>query len=196
MSDLETFRAETRQWLEANCPPSMRRDIGDENEAIWGGRNFVFKNPEAKLWLERMGAKGWTAPTWPKEYGGGGLSRDEAKILEREMARIKARPDAAFVRHLDAGAGAAGICQRRTETRTSAENRARRNPLVPGLFRAGRGIGSGQPCARAARTRAIISSSTARKSGRPMPIRPTGFSASCAPTRRRSTKAFRSSCST
>ncbi|HUJ02200.1 MAG TPA: acyl-CoA dehydrogenase family protein [Rhizomicrobium sp.] len=92
MSDLESFRAETRAWLEANCPPSMRRDIGDENEAVWGGRNFAFKNPEARLWLERMGAKGWTAPTWPKEYGGGGLSRDEAKILEREMARIKARP--------------------------------------------------------------------------------------------------------
>jgi alkylation response protein AidB-like acyl-CoA dehydrogenase len=92
MSDLETFRAETRAWLEANCPPSMRRDIGGEDEAVWGGRNFVFKNPEAKLWLERMGAKGWTAPTWPKEYGGGGLSREEAKILEREMARIKARP--------------------------------------------------------------------------------------------------------
>jgi alkylation response protein AidB-like acyl-CoA dehydrogenase len=92
MSDLETFRAETRAWLEANCPPSMRRDIGGEDEAVWGGRNFVFKNPEAKLWLERMGGRGWTAPTWPKEYGGGGLSREEAKILEREMARIKARP--------------------------------------------------------------------------------------------------------
>jgi len=92
MSDLESFRAEARAWLEANCPPSMRRDIGEENEAVWGGRNFAFKNPEARLWLERMGAKGWTAPTWPKEYGGGGLSREEAKILEREMARIKARP--------------------------------------------------------------------------------------------------------
>ncbi|HEV2562535.1 MAG TPA: acyl-CoA dehydrogenase family protein [Rhizomicrobium sp.] len=92
MSDLETFRAEVRDWLEANCPPSMRRDMGGEEEAIWGGRNFTFQNPEAKLWLERMGAKGWTAPTWPKEYGGGGLSREEAKVLEREMARIKARP--------------------------------------------------------------------------------------------------------
>jgi len=92
MSDLEAFRAETRAWLEANCPPSMRRDIGDENEAVWGGRNFTFRNPDAKLWLERMGERGWTAPTWPKEYGGGGLSREEAKVLEREMARIKARP--------------------------------------------------------------------------------------------------------
>jgi alkylation response protein AidB-like acyl-CoA dehydrogenase len=92
MSDLETFRAEVRDWLEVNCPPSMRRDMGGEEEAIWGGRNFTFQNPEAKLWLERMGARGWTAPTWPKDYGGGGLSREEAKVLEREMARIKARP--------------------------------------------------------------------------------------------------------
>ena len=47
MSDLETFRAETRAWLEANCPPSMRRDMGGEEEAIWGGRNFTFQNPIA-----------------------------------------------------------------------------------------------------------------------------------------------------
>nr|WP_202899461.1 acyl-CoA dehydrogenase family protein [Kordiimonas gwangyangensis] len=33
----------------------------------------------------------WTVPTWPKEYGGGGLSKDEAKILASEMKRIKAR---------------------------------------------------------------------------------------------------------
>ena len=92
MSDLETFRAETRDWLEANCPPSMRGEMGGEDEAVWGGRNFVFKNPDAKLWLGRMGARGWTAPTWPREYGGGGLSREEAKILDCEMARIKARP--------------------------------------------------------------------------------------------------------
>ncbi len=92
MSDLEAFRAETRAWLEANCPPSMRGEMAGEEEAVWGGRKFEFKNPEARLWLERVGERGWTAPTWPKEYGGGGLSREEAKILEREMARIKARP--------------------------------------------------------------------------------------------------------
>ncbi|PTT71915.1 acyl-CoA dehydrogenase, partial [Pseudomonas sp. HMWF010] len=52
----------------------------------------VWKNPDAKLWLERMGAKGWTAPTWPKEYGGGGLSKEQAKVLEQELRRLKARP--------------------------------------------------------------------------------------------------------
>ena len=94
MSDIETFRSETRQWLEANCPPSMRGMGGGafEDDAVWGGRKATYKNPDAKLWLDRMAAKGWTAPAWPKEYGGGGLSKDEAKVLSQELARIKARP--------------------------------------------------------------------------------------------------------
>lgn len=59
---------------------------------VWGGRKQVFKNPDAKLWLDRMAERGWTAPTWPKEYGGGGLSRDEAKVLQQEMAKLRCRP--------------------------------------------------------------------------------------------------------
>jgi alkylation response protein AidB-like acyl-CoA dehydrogenase len=88
---LEAFRADTRKWLEENCPPSMRTPMPDD-EVVWGGRNATFKNPESKLWLDRMGEKGWTSPEWPKEYGGGGLSRAEARVLEQEMRRIKARP--------------------------------------------------------------------------------------------------------
>ncbi len=96
MSDLETFRSETRAWLAANCPPSMRTPMV-EDEVIWGGRNQVFKNPDSKLWLERMAEKGWTAPTWPKKYGGGGLSKDENLILEQELKAISARsPLASF----------------------------------------------------------------------------------------------------
>ncbi len=89
--ELDGFRTEARTWLEANCPPSMRTPA-PEDEAPWGGRKFTWKNPEAKLWLERMADRGWTAPTWPREYGGGGLSRDQAGVLAQELARIKARP--------------------------------------------------------------------------------------------------------
>jgi alkylation response protein AidB-like acyl-CoA dehydrogenase len=92
MADLEAFRAETRAWLEANCPHSLRSPMHSEEDYIWGGRDFVFKNPESKLWLERMGAKGWTAPIWPKEYGGGGLSTAENAVLQSELKRIQARP--------------------------------------------------------------------------------------------------------
>jgi alkylation response protein AidB-like acyl-CoA dehydrogenase len=91
MAELDDFRAETRAWLETNCPQSMRTPMPGE-ETPWAGRKGTYKNPDTKLWLDRMAAKGWTAPTWPKAYGGGGLSRGEAKVLEQEMGRIKARP--------------------------------------------------------------------------------------------------------
>ena len=91
MENLETFRQETRDWLEANCPEDMRQPMRSEDDQCWGGRNWVFTSDGQKLWLERMAAKGWTAPRWPAEYGGGGLSGSEAKILGEEMARIGAR---------------------------------------------------------------------------------------------------------
>ena len=91
MADLETFRAETRAWLEANCPAEVRGPLDNEEDRVWGGRNPTFKTPAHKLWMERMGAKGWTAPEWPVEYGGGGLSREEAKVLASELRRIDAQ---------------------------------------------------------------------------------------------------------
>jgi len=90
LQDLNSFRQETREWLEENCPPSMRTPM-PEHEKCWGGRNCEFVSEDQKLWLERMAAKGWTAPNWPTEYGGGGLGKDEAKILREEMAAITAR---------------------------------------------------------------------------------------------------------
>lgn len=91
MQDLETFRADTRAWLEENCPASMRTPM-PENETVWGGRRATFANPDSKIWLDRMADKGWTTPTWPAEYGGGGLSKAESQILAEEMQRIGARP--------------------------------------------------------------------------------------------------------
>ncbi|KKI17412.1 MULTISPECIES: acyl-CoA dehydrogenase family protein [Sphingomonas] len=91
MTDLDQFRAETRAWLEANCPPEMREPIRSEKDSVWGGRDQSAMTPAQKQWMDAMGAKGWTVPDWPKEYGGGGLSAAETKILREEMARIRAR---------------------------------------------------------------------------------------------------------
>ncbi len=91
MTALEDFRKETRSWLEENCPQSMRSPA-TEDETVWGGRNETYPNPDAKLWLDNMGAKGWTCPTWPKEYGGGGLNKAEARVLQEELRQIHARP--------------------------------------------------------------------------------------------------------
>ncbi|HEY0326196.1 MAG TPA: acyl-CoA dehydrogenase family protein, partial [Allosphingosinicella sp.] len=91
MADLEAFRSETRAWLEANCPPEMREPMRDEGDYCWGGRNPTFKNEAQKRWMDAMAERGWTVPDWPTEYGGGGLSPAETKILKQEMARIGAR---------------------------------------------------------------------------------------------------------
>jgi acyl-CoA dehydrogenase len=91
MSDLETFRKETRAWLEENCPAEMRDGAGGEDNICWGGRNWEFQSDAQKTWLHRMAEKGWTVPAWPKEYGGGGLSKEEVKILKSEMRDMKAR---------------------------------------------------------------------------------------------------------
>jgi len=91
MTELETFRKETRAWLEENCPQSMRLPVTSTADLCWGGRNCKFASEDQRVWLERMVSRGWTAPEWPTQYGGGGLSKEEAKILREEMARIRAR---------------------------------------------------------------------------------------------------------
>ncbi len=91
MENLENFRKETRAWLEANCPPEMRRSSQSEDDTCWGGRHWKFQSDAQRQWLERMAAKGWTVPEWPREYGGGGLSRDEAKILRQTMRELNCR---------------------------------------------------------------------------------------------------------
>ena len=91
-SDLDQFRAETRAWLEANCPPEMRKPVRDEGDVYWGGRNAAFKSEAQRQWFEACRDKGYTVPAWPKEYGGAGLTPAQAKVLREEMAAINARP--------------------------------------------------------------------------------------------------------
>ena len=89
MADLEQFRADTREWLSDNAPTGVRGLILALGEGNWGGRRATYPNPDMKRWLEVMAERGWTAPEWPSQYGGGGLSRAEAKILREELATLK-----------------------------------------------------------------------------------------------------------
>lgn len=66
---LEAFRQEARDWLNQEFP-ALKTD-----HAAWG---------------KKLGAKGWATPTWPAEYGGGGLSQKQAQVLAQEMATIGA----------------------------------------------------------------------------------------------------------
>jgi alkylation response protein AidB-like acyl-CoA dehydrogenase len=86
VSELQNFRHEVGEWLATNCPPSLLGNEATPFDGNWGGRKAVWENPDEKLWLERMVARGWTAPTWPVEFGGGGLDDDHARIIREEMA--------------------------------------------------------------------------------------------------------------
>lgn len=92
MDNSAAFRQEVRQWLEENCPESMRSPVPNMESQSWGGRNAHFQTPDQKLWFERMRDKGWFCPEWPTQYGGGGLNAEQAAILREELKRINARP--------------------------------------------------------------------------------------------------------
>jgi len=91
MSTIDQFRLQTRNWLQDNCPDSMRTKMV-VGEDIAGGSKRRSTNPEAYVWLQRMAEKGWTVPTWPREYGGAGLAKAEFLVLLDELQRINARP--------------------------------------------------------------------------------------------------------
>jgi alkylation response protein AidB-like acyl-CoA dehydrogenase len=83
--DLDAFRAEARDWLKANFPPALK---GRQMMMMTEGSGPDGGDYEA--WRKAMGEKGWGVPTWPKAYGGGGLTAQQARVLNQEMASIGA----------------------------------------------------------------------------------------------------------
>jgi alkylation response protein AidB-like acyl-CoA dehydrogenase len=84
-TDLEAFRKEVREWVGANFPASLKTIA---NPMMREER--VTPTPDQEAWRKAVGAKGWGTPTWPKEYGGGGLSSAEARVVQGEFARAGA----------------------------------------------------------------------------------------------------------
>ncbi len=83
--NIDSFRAEARDWLSANFPASLKGKgaMMFAEGAASGGGDF-------RAWTKAMGEKGWGTPTWPKAFGGGGLSTAEARALQQEMNAIGA----------------------------------------------------------------------------------------------------------
>jgi alkylation response protein AidB-like acyl-CoA dehydrogenase len=92
MADLQEFRESVRSWLETNAPKSLRGKLQDATFAYSGGRRKHMPHPDCQPWLDMMAEKGWTIPFWPKEYGGGGLDKEETKILQEEIRRLELPP--------------------------------------------------------------------------------------------------------
>jgi alkylation response protein AidB-like acyl-CoA dehydrogenase len=83
-ADLDAFRAEAREWLAKNFPKSL----ANQPMAMIPGAET--QTADHKAWKQAMADKGWGAPTWPTQYGGGGLSGGEARVLQQEMDRAGA----------------------------------------------------------------------------------------------------------
>jgi alkylation response protein AidB-like acyl-CoA dehydrogenase len=80
--DLEVFRGEARKWLEANFPASLRGKGG-----MMMGEEAPALTSDFARWKTAMADKGWGTPTWPTQYGGGGLTQKQARVLQQEMNR-------------------------------------------------------------------------------------------------------------
>ncbi len=80
--EAETFRGEIRAWLETNLP------VG------WTDDDFEMDDEEREAfvveWTQKLFQGGWICASWPKEYGGKGLSTMESVVLSEEFARVGA----------------------------------------------------------------------------------------------------------
>ena len=97
-TERDAFATEVREWLAANYPAELRDpNRRSDPEAGWGGRAFEGSSDPQIVWMRRVAEKGWTAPTWPADYGGGGLTADQARVVERELSAGRYRaPLASF----------------------------------------------------------------------------------------------------
>ena len=86
MTSLDVFRSETRDWLQANCAEAIR-GLG---LSFSGGDKEPITNEDHKAWFDACVDRGYTVPSWPKEYGGAALSSAEVKVLHEEMRAIRA----------------------------------------------------------------------------------------------------------
>ncbi|TNF88282.1 MAG: acyl-CoA dehydrogenase [Gammaproteobacteria bacterium] len=84
-NDLNAFREEAREWIAGNFPESLRgKGLGMEAEE----RDSL--DADMDLWRDRLASQGWGAPTWPKEYGGAGLTQAHARIINDELTKAGA----------------------------------------------------------------------------------------------------------
>jgi alkylation response protein AidB-like acyl-CoA dehydrogenase len=77
----DAFRADIRTWLEANLPQALRDKVLNHKR---------LKRDDYASWHRLLGARGWSAPAWPVEYGGPGWNATQRHIWDEECARIGA----------------------------------------------------------------------------------------------------------
>lgn len=87
MRELDDFRSHIRSWIADNAPRSLWGTAISPFEGYWGGRRGTFASDDQRRWFEAALPEGLTAPAWPREYGGAGLSREQARAFSEELSR-------------------------------------------------------------------------------------------------------------
>jgi alkylation response protein AidB-like acyl-CoA dehydrogenase len=82
--ELEDFRKDAGAWIAANFPASLA------GKGALASLEIGAATGDLAAWRKAIGARGWATPTWPTQYGGGGLSPQQAKALSQEMAKAGA----------------------------------------------------------------------------------------------------------
>jgi len=80
------FRAEVRSFIERALPADLRAPHSIRSGLQGGG----WGGTSAKAWRRKLAGRCWTAPAWPKEYGGAGMTVMEQFIFNEEMALARA----------------------------------------------------------------------------------------------------------
>lgn len=78
----EKFRQEVRAFLQKEVTPQVVEEVGFALEP----------GPHTRMFLKKLGAKGWLAPAFPKEYGGLGTTRIQQFIITDELSYHRAQP--------------------------------------------------------------------------------------------------------
>ncbi len=81
--ELSGWRATVREFVHSNW---VTNDAKDEH-ATHGPHAAAYEEVDEKThaWLERLSARHWIAPAWPKEYGGAEMSVLEQFVLNQEL---------------------------------------------------------------------------------------------------------------
>ena len=91
MTDLERFARQVAEFVDNNAPKSLYGTRKGKFDGFWGGKKACGTGEDVLRWRDLMLERGWTAPTWPSEYGGADLSKAEGDVID-DVLRARGLP--------------------------------------------------------------------------------------------------------
>lgn len=74
----EAFRLEVRAFIQSELPADLHKKVR---------LGLRVERDDLAQWFERLCARGWFPPSWPKEYGGAGWNHLQRHLFDEELAR-------------------------------------------------------------------------------------------------------------